>query len=127
MPNLTEEEKQEYVNLWKRHYQGLTYEIKDEVIDGDDATVTAEIEVYDYSNIMTETSNYANEHPELFQDEEGLYSFEMYNDYRIEELKKAEERVTYTIEFRLKKIDKKWILQDLNNEDVLKMSGMYEY
>ena len=127
MPNLTEEEQKEYINLWKRHYQGLTYEIKDEMVDGDDATVVTEIEVYDYSEVMSETSDYLTTNPEAFQDESGNHSFEKYNDYRLSALKEVNDKVKYTIEFKLKKIDKKWILQELSDEDSLKMSGMYDY
>jgi len=127
MPNLNDEEKNEYVELWKRHYQGLTYEIKDEKVDGDDAIVTAEIEVYDYSQTIATTNEVLANHPELFQDEMGNHSYIKYNDYRLEELKKANDKVKYTIDFKVKKIDKKWILQEISDEDSLKMSGMYNY
>ena len=127
MPNLNDEEKDAYIDLWKRHYQGLTYEIKDEMVDGDDAIVTAEIEVYDYSKTILDISEYLANMPEFFQDELGNHSYTKYNDYRIEALKGVTEKVKYTIEFNLKKINKKWILQDLTEEDNLKMSGMYNY
>ena len=45
----TVEQKDSYRELMKNHYQNLKYEIKDETINGDKATVTAEIEVIDYS------------------------------------------------------------------------------
>ena len=127
MPNLTDEQKTKYVELWKKHYQGLTYEIKDEKIDGDDAIVSTEIEVTDYNGILASTTKYLAENPTLFQDELGNYSFTMFNDYKLDELSKAEDKVKYTIDFRVKKINKKWILQDLNDEEYLKISGMYEY
>lgn len=127
MPNLTDEEKEKYVNLWKKHYQGMTYEIKDEMIDGDDATVTVEVNVNDYSKVMTATSEYLTNNPEVFQDENGNHSFEMYNDYRLEELSKSNDKVTYTIDFKAKKINKKWVLQELTAEENLKLSGMYKY
>ena len=127
MPNLNEEEKEAYIELWKKHYQGLTYEIKDERVDGDDAIVTAEIEVTDYSNVMSYTSSYLADNPEEFQDEIGNYLFEKYNDYRLDELKKVTDKVKYTIDFKLKKINKKWVLQELTDEENLKISGMYIY
>ncbi len=126
MTGLTEEEKEAYIDLWKRHFQGLTYEIKDEKIDGDDATVTAQIEITDYSKIMEETNMALTENPERFQDELGAYSFVLYNNYRLNALKEASDRVQYTIDFKLKKINKNWVLEDLSEEENLKLSGMYK-
>ena len=52
MDNLmNEDQKNTYSDIMKRQYEDLTYEIKDEVIDGDNATVTVEIEVYDYYKV----------------------------------------------------------------------------
>ena len=127
MPNLTEEEKESYVKLWERHYQGMTYDIKDELVDGDDATVQVEIEVSDYSKIVKDSTEYLNQNPEMFQDDLGNYSFSKFNDYKINRMSNSNEKVKYTIEFKLKKIDKKWVLQDLNDEEYLKLSGMYDY
>ena len=127
MPNLNDEEKEAYIRLWERHYQGLTYEVKNEEVDGDDAIVTTEIEVYDYSNVISATSEYLVNNPEFFQDEYGNHSFTKYNDYRLEQLNQVNDKVKYTIDFRVKKINKKWILQELSEEENLKLSGMYEY
>ncbi len=127
MGNLTTDLKKSYFDLWKRHYQGLTYEIKEEKIDGDDATVITEVEIYDYSQVLNEIDDYLENNPNLFVDENGNYSSTMFNDYRINSLKEVTDRVKYTIEFKIKKINKKWILQDLNEEEYLKLSGMYLY
>ena len=45
---MTNEQKSRYKDILKRQYQNLSYEIKDETIDGDTATVEVEIEEYDY-------------------------------------------------------------------------------
>ena len=45
----------EYTNIIKRQYKDLTYTIKEEMIDGENATVTVEIEVYDYKNAIKES------------------------------------------------------------------------
>ncbi len=127
MADLTEEEKKSYVELWKRHYQGLTYEIKNETIDGDEATVSVEIEVYDYSKKEKEISEYLTTNPEMFLDESGNHSVEKYNDYKINELSKITDKVKYTIDFNLQKVDKKWILLEIGDDETLKMSGMYNY
>ena len=37
--DLNEEQKKLYVDIMKKHYQNLSYEIKDETMDGDEAVV----------------------------------------------------------------------------------------
>ena len=55
---LTDEERNNYNDFMKKHYQDLQYEIKDEKIDGDTATVEAEITVRSYADAI----NNANQH-----------------------------------------------------------------
>ena len=58
---LTDEQKDEYRELMKKHYKNLKYDVKDEVIDGDKATVTVEIEVTDYTKVMSDADKYLEE------------------------------------------------------------------
>ena len=46
--NLSDDHKTRYRKLLENQYKNLSYEIKDELIDGDNATVLVEIEVIDY-------------------------------------------------------------------------------
>ena len=71
--SFTKEQGLNYIEIMKKHYQTLKYRIKDEVIDGDTAVVTVEIEVNDYSKILKEADLYLENHKEEFikkQDEE---------------------------------------------------------
>ena len=52
------DQKDQYREIMKKHYQDLTYTIKDETIDGDNAVVTVEIEVNDYSKVMANADQY---------------------------------------------------------------------
>lgn len=61
-----DDQKEEYINLMKKHYKEIKYDVKDETIDGDTATVTVEIEVRDYSKIMNDADQYLKDHPEKF-------------------------------------------------------------
>ena len=45
---MDENQRSRYSDIMKRQYKDMTYEIKDETIQGNNATVIAEIEVYDY-------------------------------------------------------------------------------
>ena len=51
---LDETQKERYHKVIERQYRNLTYQIKNEKIDGDTAIITTEIEVYDYKKIVNE-------------------------------------------------------------------------
>lgn len=125
--NFNTEHRTAYKELMKKHYQALTYDVKDEVIDGDKATVTVEIEVTDYSKAMNEAENYLSEHPEEFKNENNEYDKSLFVTYRLEQLKKVKDKVKYTLELTLTKVDKEWKLDDISDVDERKIHGMYIY
>lgn len=121
------EQRESYVNLMKKHYQDLTYEIKDEVVDGDSATVTVEIEVTDYSKILGEAEQYLNDNQSEFNNEEDEYDESLFTTYRLDRLKEAKDKVKYTLNIYLTKVDDEWRIDDLSETDRMKINGMYEY
>ena len=161
MDNLmNEDQKNTYSDIMKRQYEDLTYEIKDEVIDGDNATVTVEIEVYDYYKVNQEAQNYYNENPNEFQDgadtddssdglledaKEGVEDIvddvedttedavdaltgdAKYVEYRLGKLQEAKDRVKYTIDFTLTKVDDVWTLNEIDDTTRQKIHGLYEH
>ncbi|MCI8445171.1 MAG: hypothetical protein HFG15_01905 [Bacilli bacterium] len=116
-----------YRDYMKKHYQELQYDVKEEKIDGDQATVTVEIEVRDYSKLLRTAKNYLEQHPDKFQNEKGEYDDSKFMDYRLEQMKKAKDRVKYTMELTLTKKDKKWQMNALTEEQHQKLHGIYEY
>ena len=54
---MNNEQKKNYKELMKKQYQNLTYKIKEETIDGDNATVEVEIEVYDFYKTSKQADN----------------------------------------------------------------------
>ncbi len=120
-------QKEAYKDVLKRQYQDLTYVIKDEVIDGNNATVTVEVKVYDYYKVKKEADIYYATKPTEFKDESGNIVESKYIDYKISKMKAYTEKVTYTIDFYLNKIDKTWVLQDINEEVRQKIHGLYAY
>ncbi len=120
------EQKEEYIKLMKNHYQNLTYEIKDEIIDGEEATVVVEIDVTDYSSAMRDAEDYLNEHKEEFNDENDEYDETLFTTYRLNKLKESKERVKYTLNIYLTKVDNEWQINDLTNTDRMKIQGMYQ-
>ncbi len=65
---MSDEQKKDYRALMEKQYQNLSYKIKNETIDGDNAIVDVEIEVYDYASSIAKSKDYYNEHPEEFDD-----------------------------------------------------------
>lgn len=121
------EQRENYKKIIKKHYQDLTYKIKEEKIDGDNATVTTEIKVIDYSKILSEAALYKEQNKNEFSDENGNFVISKYTDYRLEKLKDAKEVVTYTIDFTLTKKEKEWQLDPLSKEEEQKIHGTYVY
>ena len=64
---MTDDEKKDYRSLMEKQYQNLSYKIKDEEIDGDNATVLVEIEVFDYATSINKSRKYYDEHPDEFK------------------------------------------------------------
>ena len=111
-----------------------------------------EIEVYDYYKINQESTNYYNNNPDEFKDtddntdslaediKEGVekaadavqdavsaISNTKYIDYRLGQLENAKDRVKYTIDFTLTKVDDKWKLNDIDDVTRQKLHGLYEH
>ena len=123
-----DDQKEEYINLMKKHYKEIKYDVKDETIDGDTATVTVEIEVHDYSKIMNDADQSLKDHPEKFyKDGTTEYDESLFTDYRLEKLKDATDKVKYTIELTLTKIDDEWVIDDLDKDTEKKIQGIYNY
>ena len=124
--NMSDEQKKEYRSLMEKQYQNLSYKIKDETIDGDKATVEAEIEVYDYKTSMDTSDRYLSEHNDEFLKEDKTVDNDKFMTYKLEALDKVKDKVTYTINFSLTKDkDGKWKLDEISDTDRLKLHGLY--
>ena len=116
--NFTSIQKDRYKKIIEKQYKNLTYEIKNERIDGETASVTTEIEVIDYKKVVNEVNN-------KYQGNTD-YTVQEYNNTKLDYLEKAKDKVTYTIDFEVKKDnDGNWKLASLSNETIKKIQGMY--
>ena len=116
--SLTDTQKDRYRDLIEEQYKGLTYQIKDERIDGNTAIITTEIEVLDYKKAVADTTNY-------YQGQND-YTVEDYNNTKLDNLEKVKDKVTYTIDFEVvKDTNGNWKLASLDNETIKKLQGMY--
>ncbi len=125
--SLNESQKNTYKDIMKKHYQSLSYEVKDETVDGNKAVVTVEISVTDFKKVLDEANNYMNNNPEQFEDENGDYSVSRFNDYKLEQLKEAKDKVRYTLELKLTKVNDVWTLDTLSQDIYDKINGVYNY
>lgn len=123
--DLTDEQKSKYKSLMEKQYQNLSYTIKDENIEDDNANVVVEIETYDYRNALNKSELYFKNNENEFKKEDGKIDLEKYMDYRIEEMIKVDDRITNEIIFVLHKENKKWILDDISDMDRQKIHGLY--
>lgn len=113
--NMLDEQKERYRALIEKQYKNLSYEVKEELIDGNNATVLVEIEVIDYKRAINDL---------VFDN--SIYTKETYDNEKLTRLENANDKITYTIEFNLSKDnDDKWRLNALNNEEIKKIQGMY--
>lgn len=113
--DLTKDHKGRYRKLLERQYKNLSYEIKDELIDGDNATVLVEIEVVDYKKAISD----------LTFDSDN-YTKESYDEEKLGRLEKTQDKVKYTLEVKVKKDnDGNWKVEALTPEQIKKIQGMY--
>lgn len=121
------EQKDTYRELLKKHYQDLTYKVKEETVNGDKATVETEVEVNDYTKALSSAETYRTTNESELLDENGVFSDIKFNNYKLDLLKNNKERVKYTIYFSLTKVNDEWVLDSLTDVEEQKLLGIYEY
>ena len=111
--NISNDLKDRYEELIKKQYKNLSYEVKDEEIDGDTAVVTISVEVMDYKEEINK-----------FNKEE--YDLNNYHDHVLDALRDTDDKAVYTLEISLTK-DKNdtWVVDDLTKESRDKLLGIY--
>ena len=124
---LSAAQKDDYKNVMKNQYQNMTYSIKDEVIDGDSATVKTEIEVYDLDDVLDKANDRLNTNPDEFEDNDGKFSQSKFNDYKLNLMEEQKTKIKYTLDLVLTKKDNTWTMNDLTETERQKIHGIYNY
>lgn len=137
-----------YKTLMINQYKNMEYTLKDEIIEEDNAVVEAEITVYDYASSIKKSNEYLNSNSDKFSKDEkptieensddettneshtdsgllGNYDEDKFIDYKLSQMEKVTDTVTYTIEFTLTKVDGEWQIDALSNSDIQKLHGIY--
>lgn len=114
--DMTKEQKKKYESLMEKQYQSLSYKIKNEEIVEDTAVVDVEIEVLNYSYSISNSKKYYDEHREEIKD---------FNDYKLEQLEKVTDKIKYDLTLNLTRYNGFWELDDIDNNDLEKIHGLY--
>ena len=124
--NFNEEQRELYRDIMERQYKNLEYEITNEKYDGNKATITAKVTVYDYYKAQESIADYLKNNREEFY-KDGQYDENSYINYKLNTMKNYKDRVTYSIDFKLDKKDNNWVIKDLDLDDIEKIHGIYDY
>lgn len=111
--NLSQEIINGYEKVIEKQYRNLSYEVGDEVIDGDRATVTIQVEVMNYRDVIDKYNK-------------NDYEITRYHKLVLESLEDTKEMVTYTLDITLTKDDSdNWVVDTLTLENQNKLLGIY--
>jgi nitrogenase molybdenum-iron protein alpha/beta subunit len=114
-----------YKDMMKNQYKNLTYTVKDEKIDGNKAVVTTEVEVYNLAKEQAAIDAYVAANRNKFTDTKGNIDNNKYMDYKVEQLKKVNDRIKYTIDLNMTKVNNEWQLDNITDAIRQKINGMY--
>lgn len=134
--------KDRYKTLMLNQYKNLEYKITDEIIDGDTAIVSVDVTVYDYGSAIDAANEYLDEHEKEFykkhntnnelneeentlNNDKNTIDYNKFIDYKLKLLEEVTDRKTYSIDFTLSKENDEWILDNLTNESMKKLHGLY--
>lgn len=118
--------RDDYIKSIKKQYSDMKFEITDEEVNGNDSTVTVNINVYDYYKVQKEADAYYVLHQEEFTTN-GVFDTTKLLSYKINKMMDTSERVEYTIKVNLKKEDNKWSVEKFDNNTLKKIHGTYNY
>ena len=105
---LNDKQKEEYIDIMKNNFKNMTYEIKDEMVNGNNSVVEVEIIVNNFSKA------YKNCNPDDI-------------DCKLDKMKKTKEKIKYLIYFNVNKDENNnWKVEDITETDEEKLLGIYE-
>ena len=101
-----------YFSLYKNQNEKILTEL-DELIKNE--------ELYDLYKSQKEAEDYRNTHREEFND------YNDYLNYKLDKMKKNTAKANYTINFKVRRKEKEWVLETIPTEDLEKIHGIYNY
>lgn len=122
--NVDEALREDMRDLYKKQYKDMEYEILNEDINGDSATVEVKLTVYDFQKQREEAEAYIDEHSEEFMTDNIIDDIKA-QKYVIERQNETTDRKEETVTFELEKNNGEWEVLDLNDEIIEKLHGTY--
>ena len=124
--DLTDAEKKRYEKIIKNEYNNIKYEIKNEEITEFTAKVTVDIKVLDlYGASKSAEEDLIDDPTDFYTD--GEYDFHKFVDYKLSKMENVKDYKDYVIVFNLTKNDDIWYIDDLDEETLEKLHGIYNY
>ena len=124
---LSETQKVTYKNILTKQYKDMKFEILNEDYEGDNATVSAKITVYDLYKVQKDAEDYLENSREEFSDETGNYDRTIFLDYKLNKMETNTDTIDYTIDFYVIKTDGEWVVQQPSALVLEKIHGIYNY
>ena len=125
---MNDKQKKRYKEVIIDEYSNIKYEIKKETINEEKGTakVKVDITVKDLYGATKKALNELETNPQKFY-KDGLYDESKYTDYSLDLLEKVKDTKDYTIVINLTKNKNKWEINELDEETLNKIHGIYEY
>lgn len=123
---LEDKHRDTYKEIMKKQYRDLNYTIENESYDGDEAKVTVKITVYDLYKVEKDAQEHLNNHQDEFLTD-GAYDSKKYLEYKLDQMKDANETISYNLVFKVNKVDGKWQVEQPNEKTLEKIHGIYNY
>ena len=124
--DLTTEEKTRYANIIKKEYSTIKYKIVEETIDDNFAQVMVDITVLDLYGAAKKAEDDLYSNPSKFYTD-GVYDSHKFIDYKLSIMESYEKVKNYTIYITLSRHDDIWYIEELDNDTLLKIHGIYNY
>lgn len=124
--NLTYEQKERYKKIILNEYATIEYKVKNESIVDDEAKVEVDIVVKDLYKASKDAGDYLVDHVKEFY-ENDVYDENKFIDYKLETMEKSEKKKDYTIYIDLVKKEGNWIIEEIDEETLEKIHGIYDY
>lgn len=125
--DMNDEQKEIYIEILKKQYVDLEYEIISQTYNGDSANVKVSVSVYDYFDASLKSSEYLMNNASAFYNSDNEYDVSLYMDYKLNLYKSVITKVSYEIEFNLVKENGVWMLNSVDSSVLEKLHGIYDY
>lgn len=128
---MSDDQKKAYRDLMINQYKNMSYKVVDENITSNEAEVEVELDLLDYASNISESRNYYKKHLDEFEDTtdssiDKVDNISSFIEYKIKNMKNVTNRRKENITFYLSKIDNEWVVDDLSDNDMEKLHGLYE-